>query len=159
MSRGEHCSVFSTSYALERKIDGIVDIYIGRTEALAWWCVFSGGITYFVTWPRKLQLFLASRSHPYSSATMDITYRSESSRGLAIIIYLLSQLLRVRCTGGCANDGCNIHYVAGDLFQHKLCIKLKPGTAFFFFLSHIFSSKSVQYVANFVFKSRTHPVP
>jgi hypothetical protein len=48
-------------------------------------------------------------------------------------------LLRVRWTGGCANAGCNIHYVAGDLFQRKLCIKLKPGTPTFFFLATSFS--------------------
>jgi len=37
MSREEQCSVFSISYALERKIEGIVEIYIyiGRTEAVA----------------------------------------------------------------------------------------------------------------------------
>jgi hypothetical protein len=38
MSREEQCSGFSTSDALERKSEGIVDIYIyiGRTEVLAW---------------------------------------------------------------------------------------------------------------------------
>ena len=36
MSREEQCSVFSTSYALERNIEGLVAICIGRTEAVAW---------------------------------------------------------------------------------------------------------------------------
>lgn len=64
------------------------------------------------------------------------------------------ELLGVTWTGGRANAVCNIHNVAGNMFQHKLCIKPKPTTTFFF--SRIFFfSKSVQCIAYFIFKSRS----
>lgn len=61
------------------------------------------------------------------------------------------QLVRVSWAGGCANAGCNIHYVAGDLFQHNLCIKLKLGTPTFLFLLATSFSQSLSSMLRILF--------